>query len=249
MMHFYGVSMIKARIVVLAVVWFATLSAQAAPVDLATQAREGGLPLLGILGLSLLATTVAIERLRNLRAAKVIPAGLTRQVDTLWDTHDYAGIDTLLEQQDSSLARVLAYLVSHRHQDFAIVSVRAEELVSVELRRHQQKFYALSIAATAAPICGLLGTVVGMIASFNTIAYEDGMGNPALLAGGISMALVNTAAGLCVALPALLLHHFFRNRIVQLGLALETEISDLIDRRFLPATDCSPALPEVAHAR
>lgn len=241
--------MINARIVVLAVFWFATLSAQAAPVDLATRVREGGLPLLGILGLSLLSTTVAIERLRNLRATKVIPAGLTRQVETLWDMHDYAGIETLLEQQDSSLARVLAYLVSHRHQQFAIVSAGAGDLVSVELRRHQQKFYALSIAATAAPICGLLGTVVGMIASFDTIAYEDGMGNPALLAGGISMALVNTAAGLCVALPALLLHHFFRNRIVHLGLALETEITDLIDRRFLPAADCSTALPEVAHAR
>jgi biopolymer transport protein ExbB len=241
--------MSNARIVVLAVFWFATLSVRAAPVDLAAQLKEGGLPLLGILGLSLLSTTVVIERLRNLRAAKVIPAGLTRQVETLWDKHDYAGIGVLLEEQDSSLARVLAYVVSHRHQDFAIVSAGAGDLVSVELRRHQQKFHALSIAATAAPICGLLGTVLGMIASFNTIAYEDGMGNPALLAGGISMALVNTAAGLCVALPALLLHHFFKNRIVHLGLALETEIGDLIDRRFLPAADCSTTYPEVAHAR
>ena len=77
-----------------------------------------------------------------------------------------------------------------------LVSRLAGEVASMELRRHQQKAYALAIVATVAPIVGLLGTVLGMVDAFHVIAFSDGMGNPALLAGGISKALINTAAGL-----------------------------------------------------
>jgi biopolymer transport protein ExbB len=229
--------------------WLAAGHVQAAEVDLAAQIKEGGLPLLAIIALSILSTAVAIERLRNLRAKRVVPDGLVEQVEGLWERRDYDGIQTVVAEDDSSLARVIAYLVHNRHQDYAVVSAGAGDIASVELRRHQQKFYALSITATVAPILGLLGTVLGMIESFNTIAYQDGMGNPALLAGGISMALVNTAAGLCVALPALLMHHFFKNRIAHLGLTLETGVNRVMHRWFLPAQDGVATLQAVGHAR
>ena len=75
----------------------------------------------------------------------------------------------------------------------------------------------------------LLGTVVGMIEAFHVIAFTGGMGDASLLAGGISKALVNTAAGLSVALPALALHHFFRHRLTAGGLALEEQLERLLD--------------------
>ena len=233
----------------MAVLLTAAGHAGAAEVDLVAQIKEGGLPLLAIIALSILATAVAIERLVNLRARKVVPDGLVEEAEALWDGRDYEGIRSLMNENDSSLARVITYLVNNRHHDYAVVSAGAGDIASVELRRHQQKFYALSITATVAPILGLLGTVIGMIAAFNTIAYEDGMGNPALLAGGISMALVNTAAGLCVALPALLLHHFFKHRITHLGLTLESRVNRLMHRWFLPAQDATTPLQAVGHAR
>lgn len=76
------------------------------------------------------------------------------------------------------------------------------------------------------------------------IAYAGGMGDPSLLAGGISKALVNTAAGLSVALPSLALHHFFRNRLAGLGIALERQVNHLLDE----CADRVPALQAVARA-
>ncbi|MES1264705.1 MAG: MotA/TolQ/ExbB proton channel family protein, partial [Variovorax sp.] len=69
---------------------------------------------------------------------------------------------------------------------------------------------------------------------FHVIAYSEGMGNPALLAAGISKALINTAAGLIVALPALGMHHYFKHRLAALSLALEQDINALVTQQFLP---------------
>jgi biopolymer transport protein ExbB len=143
---------------------------------------------------------------------------------------------------------VIACIVEHRRQPYAIVSRLAGDIASTELRQHQQKAYALAIVATVAPLVGLLGTVLGMIEAFHVIAYSEGMGNPALLAGGISKALVNTAAGLTVALPALGMHHYFRHRLATLGLALEEEINSLINRQFLQPSE-GPTVEVMQHAR
>lgn len=108
----------------------------------------------------------------------------------------------------------------------SVLALRAGELAATELRLQQQKAYALNVVATIAPIVGLLGTVIGMIESFHVIA-ANGMGDPSMLAGGISKALVNTAAGLSVALPALAMHHVLRSRLV--GIALERQLNRLLD--------------------
>ncbi|MGQ3054360.1 MAG: MotA/TolQ/ExbB proton channel family protein [Roseateles sp.] len=221
--------------------------AWAADISLADQFAEGGAALVVTLGLSILFLAVTIERLLHLRARAVVPAGLLERIQPLWTAHRFAEIDKLLADDDSALARVVAWMVAHRHQPYAVVSSAAGDIASMALRRHQQKAYALAIVATVAPIVGLLGTVVGMIEAFHVIAFSEGMGNPALLAGGISKALVNTAAGLTVALPALGMHHFFKHRLATLGLALEQQVNALINQRFLPQPE-APALRVVQHA-
>jgi biopolymer transport protein ExbB len=221
---------------------------QAAEVNLVEQAAEGGVAIIVILALSILFVAVTLERLKHFRAKSIAPEGLIERVKPLWAAHDFVRLQQLLEREDSTLARVITYMVTHRQQGFAIVGSGAGDMASIELRRHQQKAYALAIVATVAPIVGLLGTVLGMIDAFHVIAYADGMGNPALLAGGISKALVNTAGGLAVALPALGMHHFFKNRMVFLGLSLEQKINGLIHEWFLPAPAPAQNLHLVAHA-
>jgi biopolymer transport protein ExbB len=221
---------------------------QAAEVNLVEQAAEGGVAIIVILALSILFLAVTIERLVHFRAKSIAPEGLIERVKPLWAAHDFARLHQLLEEEDSTLSRVIAYMVTHRQQGFAIISSGAGDMASIELRHHQQKAYALAIVATVAPIVGLLGTVLGMIDAFHVIAYADGMGNPALLAGGISKALVNTAGGLSVALPALGMHHFFKNRMTFLGLSLEKKINALIHEWFLPAPASAQNLHLVAHA-
>lgn len=231
---------------------FATLVlhnfAHAADINIVEQAAEGGAAIIVTLGLSILFLAVTIERLMHFRARAIVPEGLVERVRPLWAAQEFAKLQQLLAGEDSTLARVIAYMVTHRQQGYAIVNNGAGDIASMELRHHQQKAYPLAIVATVAPIVGLLGTVVGMIDAFHVIAFAEGMGNPALLAGGISKALINTAGGLCVALPALAMHHFFKNRQAFFGLALERKINGLIDEWFLHGDATPQNLHVVSHA-
>jgi len=204
-------------------------AAMAQELNLFEQLQSGGSAILFIVALSVLALAVTLERLVRFRAPLIAPAGLVNQVMPLWQDGQFAEIDALLARRPSTLAQIVGFLVKHRQLDTAVLSARAGDIASLALRKQQQKAYPLAVVATVAPIVGLLGTVIGMIEAFHVIAFSSGMGDPALLAGGISKALVNTAAGLAVALPALAMHHFFKSRLLGVSMELETQVNRLLD--------------------
>lgn len=189
---------------------------------------SAGLAIIPIIGLSILALAVTIERLRNCRRDKILRNGLADQVIVHWKVGEFETIARRLHADNSVLARVLAHILAHRHLPTGMVASGASDVASHAMRAHLQRVYPLAVTATVAPIVGLLGTVIGMIEAFHVIAFA-GMGDPTLLAGGISKALVNTAAGLSVALPALLVYHFFKNRIANYGLELEQQVNRVIN--------------------
>lgn len=194
------------------------------------QLAAGGAGIWVIAALSVLAITVALERFHRFRTSAVAPPTLVDEVVPLWQAGQFDQLDQLLKQRDSVLARALQFVVSHRHRWTADeLAQRAGEIASRQLRAQQQRAYPLAVVATVAPIVGLLGTVIGMIEAFHVIAFTGGMGDASLLAGGISKALVNTAAGLAVALPSLGLHHYFRHRLVTSGLAMEEQLERVFD--------------------
>jgi biopolymer transport protein ExbB len=188
--------------------------------------QSAGLAILPIIGLSILALAVVLERLIRCRRDRVVPESLARAVKSAWQNNDHAGIEQRLKQDTSVLGKALSRMHAQRHRGARDALEAAGDVASIGLREHQQRVYPLAVTATVAPIIGLLGTVVGMIEAFHVIAFA-GMGDPTLLAGGISKALVNTAAGLCVALPALMAYHFFKHRIARFGLATEHTLQDL----------------------
>lgn len=202
-------------------------AARAQELDFVIQLRDGGIGIMAIGALSLLMVTVALERFVHFRKGRVAPDGLVEAFQPLWEAGQYELLQAQLDASNSTLARMVAHLVRGRHQDARTLGEGAADIASLELRSHQQKAYALAVVATVAPIVGLLGTVIGMIEAFHVIAFSGAMGDPALLAGGISKALINTAAGLSVALPALALHHYFKSRQISLGLALERHMQHL----------------------
>jgi biopolymer transport protein ExbB len=231
------------RFSVLLSLLFAIPSAFASDFYIWQQLTQGGIGIVAVAGLSIVALTVTIERLWNLRASTIVPPGLAEQAQALWREGRFDELDSLLAIDKSVLARVLRYLVTYRHQSMIILSSGAGDIASIELRQHQRKIYPLSVVATIAPIVGLLGTVVGMIEAFHVIAFSGAMGDPALLAGGISKALINTAAGLTVALPSLAIYHYFKSRISAYGLALEKDINLLINMWFMQASNVAPSVP------
>lgn len=193
---------------------------------------EGGVALVVLLAMSVIALWVAIERLRHVRKTFVIPEGLARKADALWREGKIDQAQALVDSHPSTLSRMLHYMLAYRALDLVTITKGVEDIASIELREHLRRIYPLAIIATVAPIVGLLGTVAGMIEAFHALAL-NGPIDPALLASGISKALVNTAAGLCVALPALSFYHGFKYRITAFGIELERQAGALLRSHFV----------------
>lgn len=204
----------------------------ASEVNFIEQAASGGMTVIIIAILSVVTGAVTIERFSRFTRRAIAPKGLLTKAQILWQQQAFGELETMLTQENSTLGRTLLFMVKHRHHDREIISTGTGDIASMELRHHLQKAYPLAVVATTAPILGLLGTVLGMIEAFHVVAYSGELGDPALLAEGISKALTTTAAGLVVALPSLGLHHYFKNRAVLLSLMLEKQINDAISDWF-----------------
>ncbi|MEM6709017.1 MAG: MotA/TolQ/ExbB proton channel family protein, partial [Pseudomonadota bacterium] len=128
----------------------------------------------------------------------------------------------------SPLGQVFAAGLSNARRGRDIMKEAMEEAAGQVGHDLERYLTALGVIASIAPLLGLLGTVVGMIEVFRALLLE-GAGNANLLAGGISQALITTAAGLSVAIPAMIFHRFFLRRVDELMVSMEQEASKLVD--------------------
>ncbi|MBX2881506.1 MAG: MotA/TolQ/ExbB proton channel family protein [Granulosicoccus sp.] len=188
----------------------------------------GGWLMLPILLCSIVALAIVGERFFTLRLEKVLPDNLVADVWRMASTRQLDDEKIRDIQQGSPLGRVLAAGLLNRSQDRDSMKASIEEVgghVAHELGRYLN---ALGTIAAVTPLLGLLGTVVGMISVFTNITTV-GVGNPAQLAGGISQALITTAGGLMVAIPALMFYRYFRGRVEGLVVEMEKESLKLVD--------------------
>lgn len=189
---------------------------------------SGGWLMVPILLCSIVAAAISVERLWSLQRGKITPKNLLAEV---WGANKSKEPDqqAIRELRSSSpLGQVFAAGMSNARRGRDIMKEAMEEAagqVSHDLERY---LTALGIIASIAPLLGLLGTVVGMIQVFSVMLLE-GAGNANVLAGGISKALITTAAGLSVAIPALIFHRFFLRRVDELMVSMEQEASKLVD--------------------
>lgn len=160
--------------------------------------------------LSVLATAVALERLVNLRRAKVVPPDFTRRLRELLLRRDDSmdNFRGLCVAHPSPAARVLRAAVLRAGRPLPEVEKAMEDAAARELAAIRSRNRILSVAGNVAPLVGLLGTVVGMIISFR-IASQTGTGKGELLAEGIYIALLTTAGGLMIAIPCIVLAAWF----------------------------------------
>jgi len=184
--------------------------------------------MLPIVACSVVALAIVGERFFTLRDERVLPTNLVADVWRLASTNKLNDERIREIQQGSPLGRVLAAGLMSRSHDREIMKASIEEVgghVAHELTRYLN---ALGTIAAVTPLLGLLGTVVGMISVFTNITTV-GVGNPAQLAGGISQALITTAGGLMVAIPALMFHRYFRAKVDGLIVDMEKESLKLVD--------------------
>ncbi len=190
--------------------------------------KAGGWTMWPIMACAALAAAIVLERFWTLRRREVIPPTLGPEVRDWANQHrlEPAHLDAL--RQNSPLGELLAAALEVRHKPREQIKERVEDIgrhVAHELERFLN---TLGTIAGVSPLLGLLGTVFGMIRMFLGI-LDTGVGDANQLAGGIGEALISTAGGLCVAIPALMFHRYFRGLVSELVVEMEKQAIALLD--------------------
>lgn len=208
----------------------------------------GGWAMLPILLCSAVALAIILERFWTLRRRAVLPPGLGDQVRT-WARSRKLDPEHLQALRDNSpLGELLAGALAVRNRSREIVKERIEDTGRHVVHRMERFLNTLGTIALISPLLGLLGTVIGLIRMFLAVMV-NGVGDPLKMAGGIGEALVCTATGLVVAIPAYALHRYFRSRVAGYVVEMEQQATILLDELTAQAETAVAPAPAPASAR
>jgi biopolymer transport protein ExbB len=191
--------------------------------------KAGGWLMLPLLACSVVAAAIIIERLWSLQQKRVVPENLTARVwewvrkNELNDEH----LQSL--KRSSPLGEILAAGIASRGRTPDEIRDIIEDTGRHVVHEMERFLNTLGTIAAVSPLLGLLGTVIGMVKVFAAITAH-GVGNPTVLAGGISEALITTAAGLSIAIPALIGYRYLRGRVEALVIQMEKESIVFVER-------------------
>lgn len=193
--------------------------------------KAGGWLMVPIIAFSIIAAAICLERLWALNNKRLVPDDLLADV---WTKLKAGQLDNDAVNQlrgDSALGLVLAAGLNNANAGRDIMKESIEESANYVIHDMERYLNTLGTIAAVSPLVGLLGTVIGMIAVFSELMLH-GTGNVAILAGGISQALITTASGITVAIPALIMHRHFHRKIDTVVVTLEQEAVKLVDALY-----------------
>ncbi len=191
--------------------------------------QKGGPLMWPILFCSVLALAIFLERLWNYHKFQQNNDDLITEVDSLIADQKLEQASVACQRYGNPLSRVYVTAIRLAGRSREQIKAVVEEAGSREIASLERYLGLLGTIATITPLLGLLGTVLGMIRAFTVISLE-GVGTPATLGGGISEALITTAAGLTVAIPTILLHKYLTGRVDRISLDLEVRSLKVVDR-------------------
>lgn len=189
-----------------------------------------------ILICSVIAMAIVAERFWTLQRKRITPSNLVVQV-WQWAKSGNLSEDRIRALRKSSpLGRILAAGLVNRDSSRELMKESIEDVGRHVVHDLDRYLNTLGTIASITPLLGLLGTVIGMIKVFAVITTQ-GVGDPGVLAGGISEALITTAAGLTVAIPALLFHRYFRGHVDELVVTMEQEALKMVEAMHGPDSE------------
>jgi biopolymer transport protein ExbB len=181
-----------------------------------------------ILACSVISTAIVIERALTLRRGRIMPDNLVTRIWQLYRQGELT--DERIEEirEASPLGRMLSAGLINRDHSREVMKEAIGDAGRHVVAQMERYLNTLGTIASVAPLLGLLGTVFGMIDIFGVI-MKAGTGNAGVLAGGISKALITTAAGLSVAIPTLMFHRFFDSKVGKLAIDMEEQALRLVE--------------------
>lgn len=194
--------------------------------------KAGGWLMMPIVIASIIALIIIIERAISLQYDKIVPMRLREQlINRLRENGEISRTQLMNVKEKTPLGDILATGLLYRQYGLDSMTMHMENRASVQIHQLEKNINMLGTIGAIAPLLGLLGTVLGIISSF--LAITDGaMQDPTMLAAGVSQALITTAAGMIVAIPALVAYRYFQRRIVDINARFETEAGLMIQELY-----------------
>ena len=191
---------------------------------------DGGPIVYPLLLCSMVALTIVVERLVMLRTVLIVPEEQCRTVLHFVQQSDVSGLNAWSQSGDSPLQKMIQILIRQweRKRDRSDATARLEEWAAQQASQLERGLEALGVISSVAPMLGLMGTVLGMVVTFESI-QTYGLGNADALAGGISQALLTTLVGLAVGVPALMAHRYLLKVVDTRLLRLQEVATSVLD--------------------
>lgn len=190
--------------------------------------KAGGAIMIPIIACSVIALAIIAERFWTLQRKRITPKNLVPQIWHWHKNNQLTNDNVKLLREGSPLGQILAAGLVNRHHSREIMKESIEDTGRHVVMDLEKFMNSLGTIAAVSPLLGLLGTVIGMIKVFTAISTM-GVGNPGVLAGGISEALITTASGLAVAIPSLMMYRYFRGKVDELVIDMEKEALKMVE--------------------
>lgn len=190
--------------------------------------EKGGVIMIVIIGLSIVAVVVIIERLLYFRRTRVDEEKLLDRLKTRLQESHFDEALAICEANPSPIASLVRVGIEHRHQSNRVVREIIMDAANVEIPKQERFLSALGTIANVTPLLGLLGTVTGNIRAFGVLGEFGSVADSSLLALGISEALLTTAAGLIIAIPVVMFYNYLVSKANHTIVRLENRVSELV---------------------
>ena len=196
---------------------------------MASLVDRGGIVLIFILALSVIAAVIIIERLLYFRRIRSDEVSLLNRLKIAIGKGHYEEALAICEASPSPITNLTKVGIEHREYPEAVIRSMVSDAANLEVPKMERFLSTLGTVAHIAPLLGLLGTVTGNIRAFGVLGDFGAVGgNPAVLARGIAEALITTAAGIIVSIPAIIFYNYLVNKVNHLIIRLENRVSELV---------------------
>jgi len=190
--------------------------------------KTGGFIMLVLAVISVVTTAMVIYNFMTLKITVLAPRHFSEEVVKRLEEGKFKSVQTMCKTEQNIISAIIVAGLNRLGKGPLIVREAMENCARKEIGNLWQNISYLADIAAVAPLIGLLGTVLGMIQAFNVIAFQTAVVKPILLAGGVSKAMVTTAGGLIVAIPAMLFYTYFKGRVQDITNVIEAYSTDVI---------------------
>ena len=190
--------------------------------------QKGGVILWIIMALSVVALVIIIERLLYFRRARVDEDGLIQRLRSAMEKSHYDEALSICDSNPAPITNLMKIGIQHRHHPQHVQKEVIMDAANQEVPKMERFLSALGTIANISPLLGLLGTVTGNIEAFGVLGKFGAVGDPSILAQGISEALITTAAGIIVAIPATVFYNYLVSKVNHIIIRLENRVGEMV---------------------